>query len=571
MSRDLLVAMIGCALGASVLGAVLPVRPRRYAVAVATMAACACAFAASAGVLGSGHDATLKWTQVVPLTGFWQRAAFAMRFHDYNLLVSKLITPKSRIIYLQSVEQRVQRAAPYLQVDSHPYPVLASGRIYWMVDCYTTTGYYPYAQDATTNLLAGSSGLQGDYNYVRDSVKAVVDAYTGKVSFFAVDSSDPILISWEHTYPGMIQPLRDMAKLSPQLLSHLRYPQDLLSVLSAMYGRYHFLPNPGQASQFYTQQDAWNVASSANSTPYMPTYQLLRLPGQTQSDFVAVEPLVPQSSTGRSQLLAGFVTASSDYANYGAITAYELPQINPSAVGPALVAAKIQQFPAVAKQVTLLGQEHSVVLLGPTLLVPIEDSLIYVQALYVSSTDRQFPALEYVATDFGGDNVGFATTLQGSLRQIFGRTVAGIGPPSSQTLSQQIVEDLNLAFAAYQRSVVDGKHFRLGALQRDLQQMGQYLGYAQQLLRQQAKTGSSSSSGSGTSSTQKPSGSSPSNSSGSPGGSSSTTSTTVAGGSTSATGTGGGGSTPTGSSTSTSSAGTAAALPSTTTEPPRVG
>jgi uncharacterized membrane protein (UPF0182 family) len=422
----------------------------------------------------------------VQLSGFWQRAAYAMRFHDYNLLVSNLITRKSRIIYLQNIEQRVQRAAPFLKVDSHPYPILAGGQIYWMVDCYTTSDYYPYSQNAATSLLPPGSGLQGQYNYVRDSVKAVVNAYTGQVSFFAVDESDPILKAWENAYPGMIQPLTAMSKLAGgQLLQHMRYPQDLLTVLSSMYGRYHFLAT--QYAQFYSLQNAWSVAAASKGVPYTPAYELLRLPGQTQLSFVAIEPLVPQSSSGISQLLAAFITADSDYPSYGALTAYELPRVTSSGLGPALVAAKIQQVQSVARQVTLLGQVHSKVLLGPALLVPIEDSLIYVQTLYVSSTDQQFPALEYVATDFGGDKVGFAPTLLGSLRGIFGNSVTS-GSSSPLTLSQQIEQDLREAYALYQQSTVDLKKSRLGDFQRDIQQMGQYLSEANQLLLQERTT-----------------------------------------------------------------------------------
>lgn len=440
----------------------------------------------------------------VRLGGFLQRAAYTIRFHDLNLLVSKLITPKSRIIYFQNVRQRVQKAAPFLKVDSHPYPVVANGQIYYMVDCYTTTGNYPYSQDASTSLLPSSSGLQGQYNYVRDSVKAVVNAYTGQVSFFTADPNDPILQAWEHAFPGMFKPLKDMARLSPQLLAHLRYPQDLLTVLSATYGRYHFLANRSQAAEFYSLQNAWSVAQASSGVPYTPTYELIRLPGHISPEFLAIEPLVPQSSSGKTQLLAGFVTADSAYHGYGTLTAYELPNVTPSALGPALVAAKIQLVPAVARQVTLLGQEHSRVLLGPTLLVPIDDSLIYVQALYVSSTDRPFPALEYVATDFGGDEVGFATTLLGSLRQIFGTSVSGIGAQTSQTISQQVENDLNLAYAAYEKSVTDGKKFDLGALQTDLQQMGQYLSAAHKLMQQEAKAAVSSPTKKSTSSSDPP-------------------------------------------------------------------
>ncbi len=427
----------------------------------------------------------------VQLTGFWQRAAFAMRFHDFNLLVSHLITPKSRILYLQGVETRVQHAAPFLKVDSHPYPVVAGGQVFWVVDCYTTSDYFPYSQAAATGLLPSSSGLQGQYNYVRDSVKAVVNAYTGQVSLFAVTSHDPVLTAWEHAYPGLFHPLSAMANLTPSdrgaLLNHLRYPQDLLTVLTEMYGRYHFLPTANQASSFYSLQDAWDVAAGANGAPYTPAYELIRLPGQSSVSFVALEPFVPQSSTGRSQLLAGFITAESDYSNYGNLTAYELPRVSPSAVGPTLAAAKIQTFPSIARAVTLLGQNHSEVLLGPALLVPIDDSVIYVQALYVSSTAHSLPALEYVATDFGGDKVGFSSTLLGSLQQIFGHSVTDIGRGSPQSISEQIAQDLNLAYAAYEKSVVDGKHFRLGAFQQDLQQMGEYLGAAHRLIAEEAK------------------------------------------------------------------------------------
>ncbi len=459
----------------------------------------------------------------VQLTGFWQRAAYAMRFHDYNLLVSNLITPKSRIIYNQNIEQEVQRAAPFLRVDSNPYPIVASGGIYWMVDCYTTSDYYPYSQAASNSLLPSGSGLQGQYNYIRDSVKAVVNAYTGEVSFYVLQPGDPVLLAWEHAFPGMFKPLKDLAQLSPELLNHLRYPQDLLTVLSSMYGRYHFGTSSSQASQFYTLQNAWSVATATGSTSYVPVYELLRLPGQNSISFVAIEPLVPQSSSGKSQLLAGFITADSDYPGYGSLTAYELPSVTSNALGPALVAAKIQAVQSVAQQTTLLDQRGSKVLLGPTLLVPIEDSFIYVQTLYATSTSQPLPALDFVATDFGGDKVGFAPTLIGSLQQLFGGTV-NVGTTTSQTLSQQIEEDLDLAYAAYQQSTLDLKASRLGAFQHDIAQMGQYLSAAHTLLAEEHKKGSSSSStsSSGSSPSSSSSSSSGSGSSGSSGGSTST-------------------------------------------------
>jgi uncharacterized membrane protein (UPF0182 family) len=440
----------------------------------------------------------------VRLSGFWQRAAFAMRFHDVNLLTSKLITRSSRIMYLQDVIQRVQHAAPFLRVDSHPYPVVAGGQIFWMVDCYTTTDYFPYSQGALTGVLASGSGLQGQYNYVRDSVKAVVNAYTGAVHLYVVDPSDPLLISWEHTYPGLFLPLRDMGRLTPTqpgaLLQHLEYPKDLLTLITAMYGRYHYAATPNGAAQFYASQGSWSVAEGTNGRPYTPTNQLLQLPGQTgpggsragsssTSDvpglsYTTLEPFVPYSADGHDQLLAGFLVADSEPSDYGSITAFELPQVSDDALGPSPVADKILAYPTMARLVQLLRSDHSQVSGGPTLLVPIEDSLLYVQSFYVSGPGHDLPALEYVATDFGGSQVGVSTTLLGSLKQLFGVSVSNVGPSASQSITNRIEQDLASAYVAYQRSLADLKQFRLGAFQRDLKQMGQYLDAAHQLMLQ---------------------------------------------------------------------------------------
>jgi uncharacterized membrane protein (UPF0182 family) len=491
----------------------------------------------------------------VQLTGFWQRAAFAMRFHDFNLLASRLITPRSRIVYLQNVVARVQHAVPFLKVDTHPYPVVAGGQVFWMLDCYTTTDYFPYSEDAMTGLLSQGSGLQGQYNYVRNSVEAVVNAYTGQVKLYVIDPGDPVLIAWEHTYPGLFLPLRAMAALTPgsrdTLVDHMRYPQDLLTVMSGMYGRYHFNPaNANSAAQFYGLQDAWTVAAGTDGGPYVPQYEFVRLPGASSVSFVAVEPLVPLSMNGRGTELAGFVTASSSPSSYGTLSAFELPRLSASALGPAAVATRIQDYPKVSQRETLLSESHTSVVFGPPLLVPIEDSLLYIQALYVTGSNHWEPVLGYVATDFGGDAVGLAPTLVGSLQKLFGVSVSGIGPPGSQSLESRISQDLALAYAAYQRSVVDGRHFRLGALQRDLRQMGQYLQAAHQLVAEQQHGGRPVSSGSSSSSSTTTS--------------STTTSTTVAGSSSPSSSVGSGASNAPASGSSPPPAGTASTTTSTT-------
>ena len=195
----------------------------------------------------------------IPIGSFWIKAAFALRFHDLNLLISNLITKHSRLMFLQDVRARVAKVAPFLTVDNNPYPVIDHGQIDWIVDAYTTTSYYPYAQQADTSELPERERPDwSSFNYVRNSVKVVVNAYTGDMTFYAVTNTDPILNTWEATFPGMFKPLSDMDSV---LRAHLRYPQDLLMVQATMYGRYH-LTNP---SSFYIANNAWELAPTSGT------------------------------------------------------------------------------------------------------------------------------------------------------------------------------------------------------------------------------------------------------------------------------------------------------------------
>lgn len=421
----------------------------------------------------------------VRLSGFWQRFAYAAKFHDLNLLFSNLITPRSRIIYRQAIDARVKAAAPFLSVDAHPYPVVADGQVFFMVDCYVTSAYFPYSEPAPSQLLPVSSGLGGQYDYVRDAVKAVVNAYTGQVSLFAVDAHNPVLAAWERAYPGLVQPFSAMAKLTPShrgaLFAHLRYPQDLLTMLSSVYGRYHFLPrNKTQAAQFLEQQDEYQVAASSDGRTYTPAYELVRLPTEHEASFVALEPLVPASATGKDQLLAGFVTAECDYRSYGSLRAYLLPSADSSTEGPKPVGVLVNDTPKVEKATTLDDGRDSRLVPGEVLLVPIEDSVLYVQPYYRVDSGG-LSSLAYVATEFGKDSVSFANTLVGSLRLQFGDGVTGFDHPAT-TVPARVSRDLALAYAAYERSVVDLEHDRLGAFQADLREVGRYLAAAHRLM-----------------------------------------------------------------------------------------
>ncbi|HEV2362404.1 MAG TPA: UPF0182 family protein, partial [Acidimicrobiales bacterium] len=369
----------------------------------------------------------------VPIGSVWSRLAFSIRFHDLNLLISKLITPQSKIIFVQDVRQMVQSAAPFLQVDSNPYPVLDSdGQIYWIVDAYTTSAFFPYSQNADTSSLAAGSGLQGQYNYVRNSVKVVINAYTGKMQFYAVDQTDPLLQAYEDAFPNMFQPLSTM---DSTLQEHLRYPQDLLMVQAAMYGRYHLT----NASAFYSAANAWQMAQEAgtglpsqsssgpngSSTRFVPLYEILQTNGG-QPGFDAVEPLVPFSTTDRLQTLSGLLVAGCDYTDYGQLTVYTMP---PDLDGPALVDSEINATPKISQQITYLDQRGSSVTLGDVIVLPIDGSLIYVRPLYLSSSTNKFPQLQDVIVVFGRA-VGMEPTFSAALQDVLttAQGLVGVGP-----------------------------------------------------------------------------------------------------------------------------------------------
>ena len=356
------------------------------------------------------------------------------------------MTPGSRILFNQDVRTRVQSVAPFLVVDSNPYPVIDRGRLEWVVDAYTTSSEYPYSEGANTSALPPGSNLGGSYNYVRNSVVATVDAYDGNVTLYALDSADPILQAWEGIYPDMFKPLSGM---DAQLQQHLRYPQNLLSVEASMYGRYHVAANPAGASIFYGNSVAWQVAQTGagNSTaPVQPLYQLLALPGQSSPTFGTFVPLTPQSG----RLLAAIGVAACDVADYGHLTFYEVPPA-PNVRGPALANAAVNGNPTVSRLTTLLDQHGSSVVFGPTLAIPIEDSLLYVRPMFVNtsyaSSAIPLPQYHFIVAVWG-NNVGIAPTLLGkggALEMAIGPAVASVGSNPTTNLPAAITQEIDHA------------------------------------------------------------------------------------------------------------------------------
>jgi len=473
---------------------------------------------------GTPVQSTYSGTGGVQLKNFLIKAAFAIRFGDFNLLVSDLVTSKSRLMFVRDITQMAQKAAPFLSYDSDPYPVLANGQIYWILDAYTTSDNYPYSQNVDISSLPSNSGLNQNINYVRNSVKVVVNAYSGKMTFYDVSSlthsKDPILQTWERVFPHMFT---NVSQMPAAIRAHLRYPEDLLSVQAATYGRYH-LTKP---LSFYSANNAWNVSQSAGAgspnqalpttlttnaqgvavsgqiTRMSPIYELFQVPGQTAPSFNLVDAFVPVSKGDQIQTMAGFIVAGSDPEQYGKLTVFQTPPID----GPALVDADISATQAISSQISLLNQNGSSVQLGTLQVVPVGDSMLYFRPFYVESSRNPFPKLDYYIVVYSGptgqSRVAFEPTLAGALQDLFNVALPGSTTPAPTTptsptapVGQRVQSLISQANSDFQQAQTDLKSGNFAAYGSDLTNLQNVL---QQL--QQASGGNSSSSKSSTSST----------------------------------------------------------------------
>jgi uncharacterized protein len=437
----------------------------------------------------------------VQLSSLFKQAMFAIRFDSLNLLISNQITPQSRIMFERGLQSRISMAAPFLALDADPYPVLLNGQIDWIQDAYTTTDNYPYSENADNTVVAPGSGLSGTFNYVRNSVKVLVNAYTGKMTFYVQDPKDPIIETWRKAFPTMFTPASQM---SSELRAHLRYPEDLFAVQASMYGRYHIT----NANSFYSAADAWALSPSPGSgspdqalqTLYTtnaqgeqvstgqlvrmaPIYQEFQAPGQTQQSFSLLDAFVPVSSTSQIQTLSGFMIAGCDPGDYGQLTMYVTPRNNP-AYGPSIVASQIDSTKSVSQAISLLNQEGSNVLLGNVLMVPVADSLLYIQPLYVASSRNPIPTLQDVIAVYGKNQpAGIGQTLSQALSQVFSATIAVT--PSNVTgpgqLSPEVRALLDDAQHEYLQSQIDLKAGNLGAYQTDINSLESDLNEVAQL------------------------------------------------------------------------------------------
>lgn len=364
-----------------------------------------------------------------------RRVAFALRFGDVNPVISGFMTADSRILYIRDVRDRARTVAPFLHYDQDPYPVVLDGRITWLLDAYTTTNRYPYAQRADRDRLDPASGLDHEFNYVRNSVKVAVDAYDGDVTLYLVDPEDPIAAAYAQAFPDLFTSADDVPD---GLRAHFRYPEDLFRVQTNMWGRYHI----GDPTEFYSQSDRWNIAQdpgtagpTVTSPPATdaagdqtdagregrmdPYYLLMRLPGAASAEFLILQPFVPFSGDDTRRELSAFMVAKADPADYGQLEVFVMPR-DRQVDGPAIVNARINQEPEVSQLITLLSRAGSEVLLGNLMIIPVEQSLIYVRPLYVQATGANaVPELKKVIVAFG-DRIAIRDTLQEALVAVFG-------------------------------------------------------------------------------------------------------------------------------------------------------
>ncbi len=389
----------------------------------------------------------------IRLSNLLTRAVFAWHLRDYNLMVSGSIDGDSRIMIRRDIEERVRQPVPFLGFDYDPYFAVVEGRGVWIWDAYTATDQYPYAQEidvqeATGGLIAGS------VNYLRNPVKAVVDAYDGTVTYHA-DLNEPIIAAWSRAFPGLFTPIENA---SPALSEHFRYPENLFQVQATQFATYH-VTDP---LAFYQKRDFWQIpddptsgASQIQAPPKLsPYYQLTRLPGQDDDRFNLVVPLVPE---GRANMV-GWIAASSDPGTYGEVTVFRFPE-GRNIEGPSQVFARINQDPTFSRERTLLGQVGSEVLFGDFLVIPIEESFLYVQPVYVrAEQEAAIPELAMVVIVNGSDGaVTTGDTLDAALELAVGEEVpGGGGPPGGGpgTVDEQIVALLAEATEHFQAAQV---------------------------------------------------------------------------------------------------------------------
>jgi len=373
----------------------------------------------------------------IPLYGFWRKLLFAWTQKDVNILLTSYLTPDSRIQIWRTVQERVAQIAPFLRLDTDPYPVLSAGKLYWIQDAYTDSDQFPYS-------YPHGAGFGDNLNYIRNSVKVVVDMYDGTVSFYVMDPQDPILAVYRRAFPGVFT---DLDQLSADLKKHLRYPEDLFAIQADQYKTFH-MTDP---QVFYNREDLWMAPKETyggQSQPIEPYYILMKLPGSDQLEYLLMTPFTPQNRDN----MISWMAAKCDFPEYGKMLFYQLPK-EKLIYGPNQIEAMINQNTTISQQLTLWDQRGSRVIRGRLIVTPIENSFLYIVPLYLQAEGANFPQLKRVIA-VAGDKVVMEASLDEALNDLFGtqQPVEGSAqPPTPQPALEQARTQLEEARKAMQQ------------------------------------------------------------------------------------------------------------------------
>ena len=339
----------------------------------------------------------------IPLDSLWKRLLFAWTQTDVNILFTSYLQPESRIQIWRNVQERVKQIAPFLRLDQDPYAVVSEGKQYWIQDAYTVSDHFPYSSPHAADFEQG-------LNYIRNSVKVVVDMYDGTVRFYVMDPNDPVLAVYRRAFPGVFM---DLNQLSADLKAHLRYPEDLFSIQADQYRTFHMTV----PQVFYNREDLWVLPQenyAGKVAPMKPYYILMKLPGSDQLEYLLMTPFTPQKRNN----MISWLAARCDFPEYGKMLFYQLPK-EKLIYGPMQIEAMIDQNTTIAQQLTLWDQKGSRVIRGNLIAVPIENSFMYVVPVYLTAEGTDFPQLKRVIV-ISGDKVAMEPTLDEAIQSVFG-------------------------------------------------------------------------------------------------------------------------------------------------------
>ena len=398
----------------------------------------------------------------VPVGSLLNKLIFAVKYGEQRILLSNLINSDSKILFNRNPRERVAKVAPWLTLDGDPYPAVVDGKVTWIIDGYTTSAGYPYSKSTSlataTNdaLTANSTSITAQsnkaVNYIRNSVKATVDAYDGTVTLYQWDTKDPVLKTWMKAFPNTV---KAKSTISKGLLEHIRFPEDMFRVQRDILSSYHVK----SAAAFYGGQDFWRVPRDpstfgANAGAQPPYYMTVQMPGAAKPTFSLTTPFVPRG--GRENLSAFASVNSTAGPDYGKITVLQLPR-STNIAGPSQVASNFEAKPEVANALSLLRQGGSDVVLGNLLTLPVGNGLLYVQPVYVKATGNAsaYPLLQKVLVSFG-DVIGFDSSLKGALDQVFGGN-SGTNSTAANPTTTNSSADLASALQSAKQAMADGQ------------------------------------------------------------------------------------------------------------------